>query len=283
MAFEQYQAAEAPESEGIEPEQGENQVQEISASDLVAPEENAETKQTGAESTQKPKTTRNSGANTQPAQKIETQQDIDRRLGYRINEERSKVMRSPQYSLGAELLADYMARNGVTEEEAARRIRSERADQKAKDAKADPEKFYRDYYAKQETPDQPKTSQRQSENATTGQGGDLASELQHAVASGNLPQGFQPEHIDQFFVNDAQAYGLQYAFDRWEQSHGGQQQRSATQQQRQTNAKPMRVTGTEATRKPLSFTTEDMSSDEFNAFREKARKASDRGERVVFR
>ena len=132
---------------------GEFQQREVLASEILAPQQNAETKPQSAKGATQTSQPRNGGAQLQQEQKIETQQDIDRRLGYRIREERTKaeaaLKASAPYTLGEMLLNEYMEQNGVSAEEAARRILNERADAKAKAAKADPETFYRDYYAKQ--------------------------------------------------------------------------------------------------------------------------------------
>ena len=283
---------------GDQPASGEFQQREVLASEILAPQPNAETKPQSAKGATQTSQPRNGGAQPQQEQKIETQQDIDRRLGYRIREERTKaesaIKSSAPYTLGEMLLNEYMEQNGVSEEEAARRILNERADRKAEEAAKDPKKFYRDMYAQQGANQRPQQQQRQTAQQPE-QGSDLNSELQYAVANGMLPQGFMPEHIDQFFVNDAKAFGLQYAFDRWEQSNVAQpryqqpaqqrvpQQQVMQQQRQQTATKPMRVQGTDATVKPLDFSTDAMDSDTFKETYAKLRQAAARGDKVVLR
>ena len=276
---------------------GEFQQREVLASEILAPQQNAETKPQSAKGATQTSQPRNGGAHPQQEQKIETQQDIDRRLGYRIREERTKaetaIKASAPYTLGEMLLNEYMEQNGVSAEEAARRILNERADRKAEEAAKDPKKFYRDMYAQQGAAQRPQQQQRQAAPQPE-QGSDLESELQYAVSSGALPQGFMPEHIDQFFVNDAKAFGLQYAFDRWEQSNGTRpqyqpaaqrvpQQQPMQQQRQQPATKPMRVQGTDATVKPLDFSTESMDSKTFQETYAKLRQAAARGDKVVLR
>lgn len=274
---------------------GDFQQNEVLASDILAQQNPADTKPQGAKGAQQTSQPRNGVAQPNTEPEIKSQQDFNRALNARLTQERSKVesrfKSSPQYSIGDVLLNEYMEQNGVSAEEAARRILSERADAKAKAAKADPETFYRDYYAKQGANQRPQQQQRQAAQQPE-QGSDLESELQYAVASGALPQGFMPEHIDQFFVNDAKAFGLQYAFDRWEQSSGAKPQyqptaqrapQQQTQQRQQPATKPMRVQGTDATVKPLDFSTESMDSKTFQETYAKLRQAAARGDKVVLR
>lgn len=274
---------------------GEFQQNEVLASEILAQQNPADTKPQSAKGAQQTSQPRNGGAPTNTEPEIKSQQDFNRALNARLTQERSKVENrfksSPQYSIGDVLLNEYMEQNGVSAEEAARRILNERADAKAKAAKADPETFYRDYYAKQGANQRPQQQQRQAAPQQE-QGSDLESELQYAVASGALPQGFMPEHIDQFFVNDAKAFGLQYAFERWEQSNGAKPQyqpaaqrvpQQQMQQRQQPATKPMRVQGTDATVKPLDFSTESMDSKTFQETYAKLRQAAARGDKVVLR
>jgi hypothetical protein len=281
----------------IQAENGADQPKEVSASDFFTPNTTAEQKPQGAKGAQQPQQTRNGGAQAVQEPEIKTQPDFNRALNARLTQERTKLENryksSAQYSVGDFLLREYMEQNGVSEEEAARRILNERADRKAEEAAKDPKKFYRDMYAQQGAAQRPQAQPQAKQYQP--QGNDLASELQSAVSTGNIPQGFLPEHIDQFFVNDAQAFGLQYAFDRWEQSNGAQPQyqpqqqryqqptQQAQPQRQQPATKPMRVQGTDATVKPLDFSTESMDSKTFKENYEKLRKAAQNGDRVVFR
>ena len=279
---------------GNQPESGEFQQNEVLASDILAPKTPADTKPQGAKGAQQTSQPRNGVAQPNQEPEIKSQADFNRALNARLTQERSKVesrfKSSAQYSVGDVLLREYMDQNGVSDEEAARRILNERAERKAKDAKADPEKFYRDYYAEKGAAQRPQQQQKTAQQPE--QGSDLESELQNAVSSGALPQGFMPEHIDQFFVNDAKAFGLQYAFDRWEQSNGAKPQyqpaaqrvpQQQTQQRQQPATKPMRVQGTDATVKPLDFSTDSMDSETFKAKKAALKQAAARGDKVVLR
>ena len=159
---------------------GEFQQNEVLASEILAQQNPADTKPQSAKGAQQTSQPRNGGAPTNTEPEIKSQQDFNRALNARLTQERSKVENrfktSPQYSIGDVLLNEYMEQNGVSAEEAARRILNERADAKAKAAKADPETFYRDYYAKQGANQRPQQQQRQAAPQQE-QGSDLESEL----------------------------------------------------------------------------------------------------------
>lgn len=274
-------------NDGFESGEG---AREVHVSDLIEtkPTANAETKPAGTEGSPQAQT-RNGGAQTAPGQDIKTQVDFNRVLGSRLTQERDKVGRefraTPQYSLGDELIRERMVRDGVSAEEAHRRIRAERADRLAEEAVKDPRKFYRDAYSgglTQPPPQQP-IPQQQQEQPLPQQSQSVGAEIMSYVNSGQIPAGFSPEQLTKEFVAYAQVYGVQEAFDNWSSKRAGQPpqpaQQQPAQQQRPAQA-PMRVTGGDATRKPVDFTREAMSDADFDKLLEKMESASARGDKV---
>ena len=273
----------APEQNDFQEGQQDGQkqgVREVHVSDLIGQkEDNAGKKSGGAEGAP---AQRNGSA--QSASKTESPKE-NHIPEYRIREVREKaaaqVQGSPEYQLGAALLRERMARDGVTAEEAHRRIVSDRAAEKAKEAKADPEKFYRDFYAGNGAP-QPQQAPKAEPAAAEG---DITSEFMSIVNSGQLPAGFLPEHITPEFKDDMLRMGASRALRLWAAESGAQRtaqptQQTAQQQRQQPTTAPQRISGAESTRKPVDFSKGAMSDKEFDAMLAKIQAANARGDRV---
>ena len=144
---------------------------EVSAADLFAPEGNG---------TDAPQTAAQADVPAQqPEERRFTSDDMSRAVQNRLRQER----RGAAYTLGRELLDEYMKTNNITEAEALAKIREDRIQQKAAQFKADPEKGFAELmrqrqYAGDDTPTPEARVDR------------LYNDIVTDIQSGKVPQGF---------------------------------------------------------------------------------------------
>ena len=171
---------------------------EVNAADLFAPEAN------GADAQQT--TTQADVPAQQPEERRFTSDDMSRAVQNRLRQER----RGAAYTLGRELLDEYMKTNNITEAEALAKIREDRIQQKAAAFKADPEKGFAELmrqrqYTGEDTP----TPESRVETLYNNIVGDMQ--------AGKVPQGFDlnsyladRENARQF-VELYEAFGMERA------------------------------------------------------------------------
>lgn len=239
----------------------------ISTAEASAPVE------TGAESTV--------ANNPTPADeaKPQTQKDIDRAFGLRLDKERKKYEQSPEWQLGQMMLNERAKRDGITPAEAYQRIQQERLDARADAYARNPKQFYADLLAGNVT-----TPQRQTfptEDAPLAQvtpevqaqrvGAELASMYQ----AGQLPEGFDiRSSLDQDTYNNIVEYGAKAAMRIWAAEHGP----AAEIARRQSGPAPMRPTSSNKQSGPVDYST--MSSADFFKKREEINRAVLNGKKV---
>lgn len=202
-----------------------------------------------------------------------TQADFDRILGQRLGSERTKYESSPEYMLGQQLIRERAAREGITADEAYRRIQNDHVQQKAEQYAKDPKAFYADYLTQQNTPTTPTQQTYQQPPA------DAATLTQQLVAAGAMDMGFQPQHITPQFAADAQKYGVQTALLLWQRGRAPSQDAIVAQlEQRKRTPQPMRPMSNGASSPTRDYT--NMSSDEFKKLEARLKQATLDGRRV---
>ena len=144
---------------------------EVSAADLFAPEANG---------TDAPQSTAPADV---PAQRTEerrfTSDDMSRAVQNRLKQER----RGAAYTLGRELLDEYMTANNLSEADALAKIREDRIKQKAAQFKADPEKGFAELMRqRQYTGEDTQTPEARVDR--------LYNDIVTDIQSGKVPQGF---------------------------------------------------------------------------------------------
>lgn len=209
------------------------------------------------------------------------QTDINHILGVRIDAERARMTRryesSPEYQLGQMLIRDRASREGISAEEAFRKIQSESITQRAEQYAKDPKAFYADYLTQQTRPNATPTPPPNTPPAVDG--ATLTSEL---LKAGAQEMGFLPQHITAQFVADAQQFGVQAALSFWQRSQSASAPTAdavvSQLEQRKRAPQPIRPVG-----KPSTATTMDyseMSSEDFKKLDAKLRQATLDGRRV---
>lgn len=144
---------------------------EVSAADLFAPEANGADAQTANVQEDVPA--------QQPEERRFTSDDMSRAVQNRLRQER----RGAAYTLGRELLDEYMSANNLTEAEALAKIREDRIQQKAAAFKADPEKGFAELMRQRTYTGE--TAQTPESRAEV-----LYNNIVGDIQSGKVPQGF---------------------------------------------------------------------------------------------
>ena len=201
------------------------------------------------------------------------QADFDRILGARLRDERAKHEATPEFMLGQQLIRERAARDGVTAEEAYRRITNDHVQQRAEQYAKDPKSFYADMLTQQMTPQAPPI--RPTNNTPD----PAASLTQQLIAAGAMDMGFQPQHITPQFAADAQKYGVQTALVLWQRGQTPTQDAVVAQiEQRRRAPQPMRPTGNGGAMPTYDYSA--MSSEEFKKLDAKLKQAAMNGQRV---
>jgi len=209
--------------------------------------------------------------------KIENQKDFNYALNRRLEDERKKYARryesSDEYQIGKMLLQDRAAKDGITVQEARRRIESERIEAQAKQYAENPQSFYQDYIrAKQpeQTPIQDPAM-------------NLSQQIIEARESGVLPEEFSPEHVNSDFVENVQRYGIEAASKIWQAQQSPKVAVDSIAdeiEKRRNMPKPMNPASGNVTPPRINFS--DMSSEEFWKLDAKIKEAQLRGKTPRF-
>ena len=202
---------------------------------------------------------------------IKDQRDFNLALRARLEREREKFQRTPEYLAGQMLLQERMAKDGISAEEALDRIRRERNTERAQEYAKNPAAFYEDYLNNRQTA--PTTAPQASEAET------LAQQMTAAGEAGLIPPSFDPKRdMNAAFVGNLQRYGAEAALEIWKAQQSTAVQ---TEVQRQKAApRPMRVGGGGVTAPKLDF--ENMSSEEFAKIDKQIEQSLRMGRKVRF-
>lgn len=223
----------------------------------------------------------------QPSAKAMSQEAFNAALSGRLTEERFRVQRrfeqSPEYQIGAQLLRTRMAQEGVTAEEAARKILDEHISARAESYKNDPKAFYEDMLRGnmgQPVPAQPTTEKPNAPAANS-----IAEQLVRAREAGIMPEHFTSKDITSEFVQDVSELGAERALRVWSREHAAAPSSRSDilgeLSRRQAQPQPMRSTGDNVGRKPIDFTA--MSDEEFERWEAEINRRAARGERIMLR
>lgn len=232
---------------------------------------------------------RNGGANRSQPQtdpnKISNQTDFNRVLSGRLAEERERVAKryesASAYQIGQRILQEYMTRDGLNEEQAARKFAEERAEQQAELYAKNQKEYIKAQLMGQFNPPQPDASRRpapvaeDTDDTTDPQSaGQVLSQM---AQYGELPEGFSQKSIDRTFVEDVQRFGVRRAVALWERENAGAPRTPAQNgavpsrasiaselERRQRLSTPMRVNGADAQPQPLDFS--NMTKEQFAEF-----------------
>lgn len=209
--------------------------------------------------------------------KIENKTDFHYVLNRRLEDERKKYAKryesSDEYQIGKMLLQDRAAKDGISVQEARRRIESERIEAQAKQYAENPQSFYQDYIrAKQpeQTPIQDPAM-------------NLSQQIIEARESGVLPEEFSPEHVNSDFVENVQRYGIEAASKIWQaqQPSKVEADRIADEIEKRRNMpKPMNPVSGNVTPPRTNFS--EMSSEEFWKLEKQVQEARLRGKTPRF-
>ena len=193
-----------------------------------------------------------------------TQSEFNRILSERLNEERQK----PAYQYGQAAISARAKRDGVSESEAAARLRTEENARTAKEYAENPEKAYNDMlngtfnpYAQQEQPKPAPSPQAQYRYTPE----NVASSLESLSAGGTLPPGFSQESVTESFVIDAMQNGTEAALYRWMMANQNtvpaRDTVAAELDRRKQLPRPMQSGGGNLANRPLSINS--MSKEDF--------------------
>lgn len=208
----------------------------------------------------------------------QNQKDIDAAFGKRIAQVRKQYESSGEYALGAMLLDERAKRDGVTREEAYKRIQQERLDATADAYAKDPKQFYRDLLqgnvsTQQRQPAfQPQASSYEDPQAQAKRVGE---ELANMYRAGGLPEGFDiRSSLDQDTYNNIVEFGAPAAMRIWAAEHGPAQELA----RRQSGPAPMRPTSSNKQSGPVDYS--NMTSEDYQKKKAEIRQALLNGKRV---
>ena len=204
-----------------------------------------------------------------------SQKDIDAAFGKRLAKEREKFERSPEWQLGSLYLDERAQRDGVSREEAYRRIQQERIDAKADAYAKDPKQFYRDLLqGTASNPQRQPAFQPPAQEDPEAQAKRVGEEIANMYKAGTLPAGFDFKKLDQDTYNNIVEYGGPAAMRIWAAEHGPAQELS----RRQSGPAPMRPTSSNQRNAPPDY--QAMSSEDYYKKKAEIRKAMLDGKRV---
>lgn len=207
------------------------------------------------------------------------QADFNRILGERLGDERKKYEATPEFMLGQQLIRERAARDGVSADEAYRRITDDHIKQRAEQYDKNPKEFYADMLRQQMTPNTPPTPQPPRETPAS-----AMTLTQQLLEAGAPSMGFLPQHITPQFAADAQELGVRAALALWKRGMQAQPQSASPEaiidqiEQRRRAPQPMRPT-TQASGAP-SYDYASMSTEEFRKLEQQIKKATSEGRRV---
>ena len=211
--------------------------------------------------------------------KPQTQKDIDRAFGLRLDKERKKYEQSPEWQLGQMMLNERAKRDGITPAEAYQRIQQERLDARADAYARNPKQFYADLLAGNVTPPQRQTFPTEdaplAQVTPEVQAQRVGAELASMYQAGQLPEGFDiRSSLDQDTYNNIVEYGAKAAMRIWAAEHGP----AVELARRQSGPAPMRPTSSNKQSGPTDYS--QMSSEEFFKKREEINRAVLNGKKV---
>lgn len=207
----------------------------------------------------------------------QSQKDIDAAFGKRIAKVRQQYEQSGEYALGAMLLDERAKRDGITREEAYKRIQQERLDATADAYAKDPKQFYRDLLQGNVTPTNQRQPAFQPAQAETpqAQAKRVGEELANMYNAGQLPEGFDiRQNLDQDTYNNIVEYGAPAAMRIWAAEHGP----AVELARRQSGPAPMRPTSSNKQSGPVDYST--ISSEDYKKKKDQIRQAMLNGKRV---
>lgn len=234
---------------------------EVSAADLFVPEANG----TDAQQSTAPADV--------PAQRTEerrfTSDDMSRAVQNRLKQER----RGAAYTLGRELLDEYMTANNLSEADALAKIREDRIKQKAAQFKADPEKGFAELMRqRQYTGEDTQTPEARVETLYNNIVGDMK--------AGKVPQGFdlnaymEDRDNAREFVELYEAFGMERAC-----AYAMRMNAPAPSKAEQNRALPKPI-NTNNSYTPAQPDVWAMSSKDFAEMEKRMKKARAQGKRV---
>lgn len=213
------------------------------------------------------------GATTQ-GQAYKTQADVDKAIGQRLAQERSRLEKGDEYQLGKFLL-DSLTATGLSRSEAANKLKQAEIDRQAEVYAKDPKAFYKEQLLKSQTPSAP-----QAQDSVQA----LAQELAQAKLSGDLPESFGKADLTDGFVSDMKTYGVRPAIEMWKRQRGSTmptaQAVAAEVERRHSAPAPMSPNGQSA--QPTIPDFASMSSDDFRKYENAIKRAANEGKRVRF-
>lgn len=203
--------------------------------------------------------------------KIKDQTDFNAVLGRRLNDERARSRKkyesSDEYQLGKMLLKERAERDGVTVQEARKRIEDEHAETLANKYESDRKSFYRDYARDKLRASSPKPDADEGEEPDTESlAQSIARQVFDAQESGLLPEGFDPSgpDADETFLRNVQRFGPEAAGQIWSAQHAKVDEARAVAdeiEKRRTMPRPMRPVGAPVTPPTPDFSK--MSAEQF--------------------
>lgn len=207
-----------------------------------------------------------------------SQKDIDAAFGKRLAQVRRQYESSGEYALGAMILDERAQRDGISREEAYKRIQQERLDERADTYAKNPKEFYKDYLQGNAPQRQPSFQAPQPTEDPQAQARRVGEELANMYKAGALPDGFDiRSSLDQDTYNNIVDYGAPAAMRIWAAEHGPEREIA----RRQSGPAPMRPTsGASQQSTPTDFSK--MTSEEFWKKRDEIKKAMLDGKKVRF-
>lgn len=239
------------------------QSETVNAADLVTPEANGASAQTDAQES----------APVQKAERTYTNADVEKIVKQRLAKQKNA------YSLGKELIDEYMRTNNVKDEaEALSKIRDERIKTKAAAYKNDPEKAFEELLRNREQPREPEEETQTSEAKAER----IYAEITKEIQDGRVPQGFdlagylKDRDRARDFLDLRDALGIERACDI------AMRMSAPVKTQTERNRDLPQPIGTNNSYNPQQIDFGAMTTEQFREFEKKMKQAANSGKRVQF-
>ena len=262
--IEEAQVADVPDAGGEE--------QEVYASELVGGEPQEETVVQPADDGQLPKVTNQKDFNAALSQRLAGENT----KGY--NRAKAEYEASPEMQLVRALIQDRAREKGITEQQALAELQNDRIKQVSENYARNPAQFYEDMLRGRN----PLNAQQPQYDASA-QANEMARQMADAIRAGEIPEGFDVQHLDNDFMEAYREFGnVRVALRLWQAEHKSdvQAKQIATELQRRQKApKPMSPTSANP-QSPQPPDYANMSSEDFRKLEAKIKQAELQGKKV---
>jgi len=259
------QVADVPDAGGEE--------QEVYAADLVGGDSQEETVVQPADDGQSlPKVTNQKDFNAALSQRLAGENT----KGY--NRAKAEYEASPEMQFVRALIADRAREKGITEQQALAELQNDRIKQVSENYAKNPAQFYEDMLRGRNPLNAPQPQYDANAQAT-----EMARQMADAIRAGEIPEGFDVQHLDTDFMDAYREFGnVRMALRLWQAEHKSDvqaRQIASELQRRQKAPKPMSPTSANP-QSPQPPDYANMSSEDFKKLEAKIKQAELQGKKV---